>query len=188
MPTFFVNVNHFEKVQFCPNTLTAIRIHSNVIIRTRWALLVQCGSIAIIFCMLNDIFLKKMFKMFKLFDESVWMSSSGPVGPCQYILQVDIVVLKIEIEFFMILFWYSNFSKPFDQYVVISSWYYVIMIILTCWDLLCCPCPPSSPSFSPHSSWRVCKRSEIGKLIISSIFSPDQYFRNIFIYFFTGST
>ena len=23
MPTFFVNVNHFEKVQFCPNTLTA---------------------------------------------------------------------------------------------------------------------------------------------------------------------
>ena len=124
MPTFFVNVNHFKKVQFCPNTLTAIRIHLNVIIRTRWALLVQCGSIAIIFCMLNDIFLKKMFKMFKLFDESVWMSSSGPVGPCQYILQVDIVVLKIEIEFFMILFWYSNFSKPFDQYAVISSWYY----------------------------------------------------------------
>ena len=124
MPTFFVNVNHFEKVQFCPNTLTAIRIHSNVTIRTRWALLVQSGSIAIIFCMLNDIFLKKMFKMFKLFDESVWMSSSGPVGPCQYILQVEIVVLKIEIDIFMIIFWYSNFSKPFDQYVVISSWYY----------------------------------------------------------------
>ena len=54
--------------------------------------------------MLNDIFLKKMFKMFKLFDESVWMSSSGPVGPCQYYLQVEIVVLKIEIEFFMILY------------------------------------------------------------------------------------
>ena len=54
--------------------------------------------------MLNDIFLKKMFKMFKLFDESVWMSSSGPVGPCQYILQVDIVVLKIEIEIFITLF------------------------------------------------------------------------------------
>ena len=54
--------------------------------------------------MLNDIFLKKMFKMFNLFDESVWMVSSGPVGPCQYYLQVEIVVLKIEIEFFMILF------------------------------------------------------------------------------------
>ena len=66
-------------------------------------MLFQCGSIANIFCMLSDIFLK-IFKMFKLLDESIWMISSGPVGPCQYILQVEIVVLKIETEFFMILF------------------------------------------------------------------------------------
>ena len=34
----------------------------------------------------------KMFKMLDLLDESVWMMSSGPVGPWQYMLQVDIVV------------------------------------------------------------------------------------------------
>ena len=123
MPTFFINVNRFEKVQFCPNIFAAIRwIHLD----HHQGSLCLAGPVwqyCQLFSMLNDIHLK-MFKMFKLLDESVWMISSGPVWPCQYILRVEIVRLKIEIEILMIFFDIPIFPSHFDQYVVISSWYH----------------------------------------------------------------